>query len=316
MSDAEKSKPPWLVAVWPGMGQVSLSAGYYLMAKLGMHQLIEFSTENLFDVEFVDVRGGRVQRPQRPRNRLFVWRAPEDQRDVVVFVGEAQPPLGKYAFCEKLIDVARDLGVERIFTFAAMATHMHPERDSRVFGVATQDRLLDELKELDVHMLQSGQIGGLNGVLLGAAANKGMPGICLLGEIPRLFAQMPFPKAALSVLQTFSKHSQIELDLTELSEQAKLMETEMTKLLSQLEISQQQQQEEDEESEEEFLSRPDEELLDPEDRDRVERLFDEAALDRRKAFELKRELDRLRVFKDYEDRFLDLFSKQKGDQDD
>ena len=30
---------PWLVAVWPGLGQVALSAGYYLLAKLGMHYI-------------------------------------------------------------------------------------------------------------------------------------------------------------------------------------------------------------------------------------------------------------------------------------
>jgi hypothetical protein len=29
------------------------------------------------------------------------------------------------------------LGVERVFTFAAMATQMHPAHESRVFGVAT-----------------------------------------------------------------------------------------------------------------------------------------------------------------------------------
>jgi hypothetical protein len=38
-------------------------------------------------------------------------------------------------------------------------------------------------------------------------------------------------------------------------------------------------------------------------------LFERAVKDRSKAFELKQELDRLGVFKDYEDRFLDLFKK-------
>jgi len=44
-------------------------------------------------------------------------------------------------------------------------------------------------------------------------------------------------------------------------------------------------------------------------RQRIEKLFDQAAKDRSKAFELKQELDRLGVFKEYEDRFLDLFKK-------
>jgi hypothetical protein len=38
-------------------------------------------------------------------------------------------------------------------------------------------------------------------------------------------------------------------------------------------------------------------------------MFEEARADRSKAYLLKRELDRLKVFHDYEDRFLDLFKK-------
>jgi hypothetical protein len=42
---------------------------------------------------------------------------------------------------------------------------------------------------------------------------------------------------------------------------------------------------------------------------RIEELFQEAAKDRSKAFELKQELDRLGILKEYEDLFLDLFKK-------
>ena len=47
----------------------------------------------------------------------------------------------------------------------------------------------------------------------------------------------------------------------------------------------------------------------PRDERRIEGLFEQATKDRSKAFELKRVLDRLGVFKQYEDRFLDLFKK-------
>jgi hypothetical protein len=50
--------------------------------------------------------------------------------------------------------------------------------------------------------------------------------------------------------------------------------------------------------------------LDPADERKLECLFSEAEQDRSRAYELKAELDRLGVFKDYEDRFLDLFKKQ------
>ena len=45
------------------------------------------------------------------------------------------------------------------------------------------------------------------------------------------------------------------------------------------------------------------------DKQRLEELFENAAKDRSQAYALKQELDRLKVFHDYEDRFLDLFKE-------
>ena len=47
----------------------------------------------------------------------------------------------------------------------------------------------------------------------------------------------------------------------------------------------------------------------PEDRELIENLFDHARKNRTKAYELKRELDRLGLYREYEDRFLDLFKR-------
>ena len=63
MSTSINLKEPWLIAAWPAMGHVALSAGYYLLAKLGMHQLSELSATELFDIEHVEVKFGRVQTP-------------------------------------------------------------------------------------------------------------------------------------------------------------------------------------------------------------------------------------------------------------
>ena len=171
---------PWLVAVWPGMGHVALNAGYYLLTKLGMHTIAEFEARELFDIDHVEVKEGIIQAGRRPRNRFFVWNDPDRKHDIVVFLGEAQPPIGKYSFCQKLVEFARELGVERVFTFAAMATQMHPQQRARIFAAATDREGLEELKRLELEVLEDGNIGGLNGVLLGAVAESGLPGACLL----------------------------------------------------------------------------------------------------------------------------------------
>jgi proteasome assembly chaperone (PAC2) family protein len=297
---------PWLIAVWPGMGHVAISAGYYLLAKLEMEMFAELSPQGLFEVEHVEVKGGLIRPGHMPRSRFFVWHDPQGKRDIIVFLGEAQPPREKYGLCCKLISYAKELGVERVFTFAAMATNMHPDRDSRVFAATTEADGLDELKQLKLELLEEGHIGGLNGVLLGAAAEGGIRGTCLLGEMPHILAQLPYPKASLAVLKVFVRLAGIELDFTELAEQVQAMDEKLGELLAGVEHAFEEQMPQEEEA---FSAEaPEEERLSAGDKTRIEELFSQARLDRSKAYELKSELDRLGVFREYEDRFLDLFT--------
>jgi len=295
---------PWLVAVWPGMGHVALNAGYYLMAKLGMTALGEFSSSELFDVNHVDIRDGLIRPITLPRNQLFAWKDPSGRHDILVFVGEEQPPIGKHAFCSRLVDKALELGVKRVFTFAAMATQMHPTHDSRVFGAATDGEGVRQLQQLELELLIEGQISGLNGVLLGVAAEAGLPGICLLGEIPHLFVQVGFPRAAMRVLQTFGTMAGIELDYDELDQQARHTEEKLGQILARLQhVTREEVREDDVVS----LGPETGVRLGVDGEQRIEQLFHDASHDRTRAYELKRLLDDLGVFETYEDRFLDLF---------
>jgi proteasome assembly chaperone (PAC2) family protein len=311
VADKPRLNHPWLLAVWPGMGHVALNAGYYLLAKLGMTLVAELEAAGLFDVDDVEVKDGILQPRSKPRNRFFVWQGQGHGHDLVVFLGEAQPPVGKYPFCKQLIEYAKELGVERVFTFAAMATQMRLEQRSRVFGVATDAAGLAELKRFDLEPLEDGRIGGLNGVLLAAAVEGGLRGACLLGEMPHIFTQLPFPRASLAVLEIFKQIAGLDIALDELSEQAEATEQQLGELLARVEQAYGQQQSGEEEAP---MPTPveEEEGLGPTDRQRIEGLFAQATKDRSKAFELKRELDRLGAFKDYEDRFLDLFKKSGG----
>lgn len=307
MAMESKLNSPWMVAVWPGMGHVALNAGYYMLAKLEMYLIAEFSPRELFEAEHVEVADGLISLGILPRSRFFVWKDPKKVRDIVLFIGDAQPAVGKYAFCSKLLEFVQTLGVERVFTFAAMATGMDLDHDSRVFGAATDKEGLSELKRLELDTLEDGHIGGLNGVLLGVAAEKGLRGVCLLGEMPHILVQFPFPKAAHRILQTFSTIAGLSFDLEELAEQARIVEGRLSDLLAQMQTMQSH------ESEEEDYSAATLEAgeLSEEDQRHLDKLFLLAREDRSKAYELKRELDRLNVFRDYEDRFLDLFKPRE-----
>jgi len=297
---------PWFVAIWPGMGNVAMNAGVYLLAKLGMNVVGEMDTRGLFDVEQVETADGLILPLRHPQNRLFAWTDPQEKHDLIVFIGEAQPPLGKLAFCSQLIEVARRFGSERVFTFAAMATEMTPLQSSRAFCATTDGSLLDELKRHRLESLKGGRIGGLNGLLPAVAAEAGLPGICLLGEMPHVFSQLTYPKASLAILEAFCSVTGLSVDLSELKQQAEAVDQRLAPLWVQLQEVVRRAQKPDEESDSAVIPPP-EEGIDPQEEQRLELLFEQAGKDRTKAFELKQELDRMGVFKDYEDRFLDLF---------
>jgi len=301
-----KLRDPLLLAVWPGMGGVASGAGYYLMAKLGMHLMMEFPADEIFDVEQIKVKDGLIVTRRLPRSRLFLWRDENRSHDIILFIGDAQPPSRGSAFCRKLIAYVRELGVKKVFTFAAMATRMRPEHHSQVFGAAIDRGTLGRFEELGMHVFEDGKISGLNGVLLGVAAESGMTGGCLLGEIPSVFSQIPFPKASLAVLEMFTRMEGIEIDFTELRTHARTVDATLEIFLKRMEQSAEEVEAEEaaENQTERATPRPANS-----DKQRIDGLFEEVRKDRSKAYGLKQELDRLGLFSEYEDRFLDLFKE-------
>lgn len=305
---------PWLIAIWPGMGSVALGAGTYLKEKLGAELLASVSARDYFEFDKVEIKDGVARTAWVPSCELFGWKNPEPGgRDLLIFIGEAQPSQRGYEFCRHLLASTERYGVSRVLTFAAMATQVHPAAVSRVFAVCNEGRLVEQLSREDVSILGEGQISGLNGVLLAAAAERHLEAVCLLGEIPFFAVGVPNPKGSCRVLEVFRSMSGIAVDLATLEEQARSMENHLVELVDRMKPDSDPGDTESE-IELDVIELPDflddasaGPALSPGDLNRIENLFQLAAADRAKAFELKGELDRLGVFAEYEDRFLDLF---------
>jgi proteasome assembly chaperone (PAC2) family protein len=329
MAEGNELRDPWLVAVWPGMGSVALLAGGYLVQQLEAQPAAELSAKEFFEVQDVEVKNGVAAAAKLPQSVFFEWRDPRGQRDLLIFVGQAQPASGGYILCQKLVDYAVQRGVRRFFTFAAMATQLQLGTKPRVYAVATNAPTLRSVRKANVEVLVEGQISGLNGVLLAAGAERGLQGACLLGELPFFAVTVPNPRAAKAVLGVFSEVAGLDIDFTDLDRQAKKIEQELKQLLERMSRAAgeaagepgeewKDSSEDDADDDGDHVASAEEpgeagELnqpsLDARTLRRIERLFDRAGQDRSKALELKHELDRLGVFSQYEDRFLDLFRK-------
>ena len=304
------------------MGNVAAIAGGYLVRKLGLQPMGVVPLINHVDLNHVGVRSGVVERPHLPRGLLF--RTPEDHigRPLIVFLAEAQPSRKGYAFVHDLLDQLRDEQIDRVFTFASLASAIHPSEEPGVTTAVTTSNLLDELADFGINPASDGRIGGLNGLLLGAAGERELDGACLLAEIPFYAARVPNFRAARSVLSAFGDITGIDIDFTELNQRVDAGEEAMLRMFEQVQAAQDAASETNELFDAELEDGPkdvdagdggptaDEEHdhgLDADVRAEIERRFHAAAADRDVAFDLKTELDRLGVFDEYEDRFLDLF---------
>lgn len=214
-------KSATMLAAWPGVGNVASIVVRYLKEQLPFKPLAEINAAHFFDPIGVLVRHDVVEAPQFPESKLYYWKNPAGAGDIILFIGDDQPARGSYEMANCVIDIAQKFQAERVITCAAALTKMHHTEPSRVWGVATTPEVAATLA---VHrILRHGnlQIAGLNGLLLGAAKERGLAGICLLGEVPNYTRNVQNPMAALTILQLLQKMLGIQIDLTELANHAR-----------------------------------------------------------------------------------------------
>ena len=291
---------PVMIAAWPGMGNVALGTADYIRRKLKAVRFAEIKTDPLAALDAVEVRSGLSKIPKMPLNTFYYTRDP----DMILFEGEFQPA-GRSGIdlLNKVLGVAADLKVSRIFTGAAFPMPISYKDASEIYGAANKESLRDYLKDSGIMLMERGHISGLNGLMLGFAAKKGIDAICLLATMPHYAISLPNPKASSAIIETLNRMLNISIDVRELDGYIRDMEERMAvieeKVKDVITIE-----------EESIESHPHNEKKIPGYiMERIEKLFIEAKEDRNKASSLKNELDRWDLYLQYEDRFLDLFKE-------
>jgi proteasome assembly chaperone (PAC2) family protein len=214
-------KKPVMLASWPGIGNVSIIAASYLLRKLDFKDLGEIEPSVFFDAIGVVARDNVIEEPQFPQSQFYYFKNKPGSSDIILFIGEDQPSTKGYELANCVLDVAQRFRVGRVYTCAAALSRMHHSEQSRVWGVVTSPKMSPELGKYNLTQKGNLQISGLNGLLLGVAKERGMEGVCLLGEVPIYATRIQNPAAAMAVLGVLTRMLDIEIDITELADVAK-----------------------------------------------------------------------------------------------
>jgi proteasome assembly chaperone (PAC2) family protein len=213
-----KLTTPNMVAAWPGIANVSSIAVTYLKRRLDFKDLGEVDAPYFFDPIGVTARDNVVEEPQFPQSRFYYWKNKPGKSDLILFIGDDQPPVKAYEMANAVLDMAARFKVNRIYTCAAAITRIHHTEMPKAWGVATTKKLTAELKRYDLMQRGNLQIAGLNGLLLGVARERAVDAICVLGEVPSQAARVQNPMAALAILRVLTTMLDIKIDLLELEQ--------------------------------------------------------------------------------------------------
>jgi hypothetical protein len=148
-----------------------------------------------------------------------------DGRDLLVLTGDHQAGSneGHYHLTESFLDVATDVGVERLFALGGVPTGELIE-EYHVLGAVTDADLKAELEAADVEFREdepAGGIVGVSGLLLGLGGRRGLDAACLMGETSGYLVD---PKSARAVLEVLAATLEFELDYDSLEDRAEEME--------------------------------------------------------------------------------------------
>ena len=317
-----KLKNPIFIAAWPGMGEVAYRSALFLKEVLGLKVFAKLEAHRYFKPAAVSVEKGVVNMPNVPAG-FFYYHKGKNSPDMIIFLGEAQPPLEyAQALSVAIINFVKKYKVKMMFTFAAKPEAIDHKAKSSIWVAASSSELLKTFSKFDLKVLTDGQISGLNGIILGVGKQKGVKGICLLGEIPFYTVQIENPKATAAVLAVVNKYLKINLNLSSMVERSKFIEEEIDKLISYLKGDAAEAPPGPTPLSQDDIDKIKKDLaaytkLPQSAREKIENLFKQALKDITVANKLKEELDHWNVYKEYEDKFLDLFKKKdkkKGPQ--
>ncbi len=311
-----KLKNPIFIAAWPGMGEVAYRTAFFLREVLELKMFAKLEAKEFFKPSAVFVDKGVVELPSLPAG-IFYYGKAKNLPDIILFLGEAQPPL-EYAedISLVIINFVKKYKAKFIFTFAAKPEPIDHHAPSSVWLAVSHQELLKDFARFSLKVLAQGQISGLNGIVLGIAKKKGLKGVCLLGEIPFYTVQIENPKACMAILSVLSQYLRLNLNLSPLEERARFIQEEMDKVIAYLKGESPSPPTSDYSPlNEEEIEKIKKDLaaytkLPHSARQKIDELFKEAQRDITQASKLKDELDRWNVYKEYEDKFLDLFKKK------
>lgn len=229
--DVQLNNPIFIVGL-PGVGHVGKLVAEHLIEELNAEKILEIYSQHFPPQVLVDENS----ETHLVNNEMYVCKT--EKHDILALIGDHQSSSteGHYKLCTLYLDIAREFGVQRIYTLGGFPTGQLTYSEE-VLGAVNNPEMIEELKEYGVIFKENepgGGIVGASGLLLGMSKLEKIDAACLMGLTSGYLVD---PKSAQSLLKVICKIFELNIDVGPLEERAK----EMEKIVARLKEVEQQQ---------------------------------------------------------------------------
>ncbi len=224
VSQRPKLKNPVLIEGLPGVGNIGRVAVGYMIEELGAKKFAQLYSKHFFP--FVMLHEN--YQIHLLKNEFYYWKAKKPgQRDLILIIGDCQSmsTQGHYEVTEVILDFVEKFGVKEMFTIGGLATG-EIEDKPKVLGAVSHKELVKKYAKSGIDFSAGERVGyivGASGLFLGLGKERGMKGVCMLGETSG-FPIVTDPKAADAVLEILTKILKIKIDTTNIDKRVAEME--------------------------------------------------------------------------------------------
>jgi proteasome assembly chaperone (PAC2) family protein len=217
---------------WNDGAQGASLATSFLAQAWEARRFAEVDPEEFFDFQatrpHVVLEGGLTRKINWPETAFYHAELPGLERDAVLSLG-IEPNLRWRTFCEEIVELAQELGIELVVTLGALLADVPHTRPAPVTGSASDPKLVEELG-----LASSRYEGptGIVGVLHDACRRVDLPSASLWAAVPHYASLAASPKAALALCERLAGLLGTEFDLTDLERASAAYESQVSEAVA------------------------------------------------------------------------------------
>lgn len=195
-----KLNSPVLFVGLPGIGSIGSLVAEHLRKELKAKRFATLYSPH-FPYQILMLKNGSFRMVS---SRFYYAKGRKGKSDVVILIGDAQPlsPEGQYEVNEKIVEFFKQLGGSRIFTIGGFSMGAQYIKTPRVFGLATDQDTVAQIKRYGVTPTESTGMSvlGSAGMIVAFSKKHKMKAACIMGETGMLDVDANSAKAVLQVV--------------------------------------------------------------------------------------------------------------------